>query len=109
MNKTLVRLIAVAGAAEAAEWFIELLTGRPNVIKKLLRDTVTAPAGCLRQIRKIRGFLKSAKKRLTLRFNSKRVRYAFKSRKLSVESESAKTAFAVFHSRQFGHSAKYSA
>ncbi len=37
MNKTLLRLIAVAGAAEAAEWVIELLTGRPNVIKDLLR------------------------------------------------------------------------
>ncbi len=43
MKKTLIWLIAVAGTAEAVEWVIELATGRPNVVKNLLRNTAKAP------------------------------------------------------------------
>lgn len=43
MKKTLITLIVIAGTAEAVEWAIELATGRPNVVKNLLRKTAKAP------------------------------------------------------------------
>ncbi len=44
MKKTLVKLVVLAGATEAVEWFIELFTGRQNVIKNMVRNTAKASA-----------------------------------------------------------------